>query len=55
LESYTPKALDLAKMQLKERFDHYFHEDQEPNDKQRADLIGEVLRIERELPTFYSE
>jgi hypothetical protein len=33
----------------------YFHEDREPNDKQRADLIGEVLRIERELPTFQSE
>ena len=30
-------------------------EDQEPNDKQRADLIGGVLRIERELPTFQSE
>lgn len=33
----------------------YFHEDREPSDKQRADLIGEVLRIERELPTFQSE
>ena len=33
----------------------YFHEDRGPNDKQRSDLIGEVLRLERELPTFQSE
>lgn len=33
----------------------YFHEDREPHDKQRADLIGEVLRLERELPAFQSQ
>ena len=33
----------------------YFHEDREPNDKQRADLIGEVPRLERELPAFQSQ
>jgi hypothetical protein len=32
-----------------------FQEDREPNDKQRADLNGEVLRLERELPDFQSQ
>lgn len=30
----------------------YFHEDREPNDKQRADLIGEVLVLRESCQLF---